>query len=96
MTTSTTRPIAVKLDPDSHSRVKRLAEARRRPTAVLMREAIAQYIEREEKRETFRQDGIRARQEYQVTGQHATQQEADAWLAKLETGEYAAPPKCHV
>lgn len=96
MTTSTVRPIAVKLDPDSRSRIKRLAEARNRSTHWMMREAIAQYIEREEKREAFRQDGIRAWQEYQATGLHATQQEANAWLAKLEAGEDTAPPKCHV
>jgi predicted transcriptional regulator len=96
MPASIVRPIAVKLDPESHSRIKRLAEARNRSTHWMMREAIAQYIEREEKREAFRQDGIRAWQEYQSTGLHATQQEADAWLAKLEAGEDAVPPKCHV
>lgn len=96
MTTSAARPIAVKLDPDSHSRIKRLAEARNRSTHWMMREAVAQYIEREEKRESFHQDGIRAWHEYQTTGLHVTQQEADAWLAKLEAGEDTAPPKCHV
>jgi predicted transcriptional regulator len=96
MPASIVRPIAVKLDPESHSRIKRLAEARNRSTHWMMREAITQYIEREEKREAFRQDGMRAWQEYQATGLHATQQEAEAWLAKLEAGEDAAPPKCHV
>jgi predicted transcriptional regulator len=53
-------PVAVKLDEDVHSRVKVLAEARDRSPHWMMREAIAQYVEREEKREAFRQDGIRA------------------------------------
>ena len=64
-------------------------------THWMMREAIQQYIEREEKLETFRQDGIRAWNEYQTTGLHVTLEEADAWLGKLETGQDAEPPECH-
>ena len=60
-----------------------------------MREAIEQYVEREEKRESFKQDALRAWAEYQVTGLHVTQDEADAWLAKLESGEDADAPECH-
>jgi predicted transcriptional regulator len=60
-----------------------------------MREAIQQYVDREEKREAFRQDGIRAWTEYQATGRHLTAKEADAWLAKLESDEGVEPPECH-
>lgn len=96
MTSTAVRPVAVKLAPDIRERMKRLAEARHRTTHWMMREAIQQYIEREEKRETFRQDGIRAWNEYQATGLHVTQKEADAWLAKLEAGQDAEPPECRV
>jgi predicted transcriptional regulator len=61
----------------------------------MMREAIAQYLEREERREAFRQDGIRAWEEYQATGLHLIEAEADAWLAELEAGRDADPPACH-
>ncbi len=37
-----------------------------------LREAISQYVEREEKRESFRQDAIKAWDEYQASGRHAT------------------------
>jgi predicted transcriptional regulator len=60
-----------------------------------MREAVEQYVEREEKREQFRQDALAAWDHYQATGLHVTGAEADAWLAKLEAGTRAAPPKCH-
>jgi len=70
-------PVAVKLDADIHSRVKALAEARDRFPHWMMREAIAQYVEREEKREAFRRDGIRAWDAYQETGLHVTHAEAD-------------------
>jgi predicted transcriptional regulator len=61
-----------------------------------MREAVEQYVEREEKREQLRQDALAAWNHYQTTGLHATAEEADAWLAKLEAGTKAKAPKCHV
>jgi predicted transcriptional regulator len=59
-----------------------------------MCEAIAQYVEREERREQFRQDALAAWEHYQQTGLHAAGEEVDGWLAKLESGKKAAPPKC--
>jgi predicted transcriptional regulator len=62
----------------------------------MMREAIQQFVEHEEKREAFRQSGIQAWNEYQATGLHVTFEEADAWLAKLEAGQDVETPACHV
>lgn len=87
---------SIKLDDALKGRIQQLAEVRRRSSHWIMREAIAQYVEREEKRETFRQDTIWAWDEYQQTGVHLTLEEADAWLAKLEAGEDAEPPECHI
>lgn len=96
MTATAVRPMSVKLDQETRARIEHLAESRRRTTHWMMREAIQQYIEREEKREAFRQDGIRAWNEYQATGLHVTLNEADDWLAKLEAGQDENPPECHV
>jgi len=85
---------SLKLDTKTKKRVQRLAAARRRSPHWVMREAIEQYVEREEKREQFRQDALVAWAHYQTTGLHSTAEEADAWLAKLEAGKDAAPPKC--
>ena len=87
---------SIKLDDELKGRVQHLAEARRRTSHWIMREAIAQYVEREEKREAFKQDALRAWEDYQRTGLHLTLEEVDDWLAKLEAGEDAEPPKCHV
>jgi len=76
-------------------RVQRLAATRRRSAHWLMREAIEQYVEREEKREQFRQSAIAAWNDYQATGMHVTADEADAWLAKLEDGDDVETPECH-
>ena len=85
---------SLKLDVEIKERVRRLASARRRSPHWLMREAIEEYVEREEKREQFRQDALTAWAHYQATGLHVAAEEADAWLAKLEAGKNAAPPKC--
>jgi predicted transcriptional regulator len=90
-----TRPVAVKLDQVIRDRLKRLADAKDRSTHWMLREAVTQFVEREEKREAFRQAGLQAWDGYQATGQHVTHDEADAWLAKLEAGGEAAVPECH-
>jgi predicted transcriptional regulator len=90
--TSTT---SLKLDKELKSRVQRLAAARRRTPHWVMREAVEQYVGREEMRERLRQDALAAWSQFQATGLHATAEEADAWLAKLEAGEDAEAPECH-
>jgi predicted transcriptional regulator len=57
---------------------------------------VEQYVSREEKREQLRQDALAAWNHYQSTGLHVTAEEADAWLAKLEAGEDAEAPECHI
>ena len=86
---------SIKLDDELKNRVQRLAGVRQRSPHWLMREAIAQYVEREEKRERLRQDALAAWEHYRETGLHVTGAEADAWFKKLETGKRAVPPKCH-
>ena len=86
---------SLKLDLETKARVQRLAAARRRSAHWVMREAVEQYVDREEKRLQFHQDALAAWANYQATGLHATAAEADSWLAKLEAGKKAAPPKCH-
>lgn len=87
--------VAVKIDTETKDRMKRLATAKRRSTHWLMKEAIGQYIEREEKRESFRQDALKAWDEYQATGLHVTTEEADAWLASWGTENELPVPVCH-
>jgi predicted transcriptional regulator len=96
MTAAVVRPVAIKIDEGMKVRVKRLAEARHRTSHWLMREAITQYVNREEKLEAFRQDTIKSWDEYRATGLHVTAVEADAWLAELEQGADIEPPECHV
>lgn len=86
---------SVKLDDDLKGRIQHLADLRHRSAHWIMREAIRDYVTREEKRESFRQDALRAWESYQENGLHLTLEEADTWLAQLEAGEDAGLPKCH-
>ena len=95
MKATSTSPVAIKIDEDTRNRVKRLAEARQRSSHWMMLEAIRQYVEREEKREAFRQDGIRAWNEYQATGLHVTGDEVIAWLDTWGEEDEQAAPVCH-
>ncbi|MDP3841417.1 MAG: CopG family ribbon-helix-helix protein [Oxalobacteraceae bacterium] len=88
-------PIAVKIDPAMKERMKRLADARHRTTHWVMREAIREYVEREEKRQAFRQDGINAWHEYQETGLHVSGDEVIAWLDTWGEENEKAAPVCH-
>ncbi|CDG98496.1 CopG family ribbon-helix-helix protein [Xenorhabdus bovienii] len=87
---------SVKLDDNLKSRIQNLAEVRQRSAHWIMREAIRDYVEREEKRESFKQDVLRAWEAYQENGLHLTLEEADDWLAKLEAGDNTELPECHV
>jgi predicted transcriptional regulator len=91
--TSTT---SLKLDVEMKARVQRIADAQRRTSHWIMREAIDEYISRQEKRLSFLQDAQTAWEDYQRTGLHLTDEEMGDWIAKLEAGEDAALPECHV
>jgi predicted transcriptional regulator len=95
MNATSIRPVAIKIDEDTRNRVKRLAEARQRSSHWMMLEAIRQYVEREEKREAYRQDGINAWNEYQKTGLHVSGDEVIAWLDTWGEENEQAAPVCH-
>lgn len=87
--------VSVKLDAETRTRIENLAEARHRSAHWVMREAISQYVDREEKREAFRQDTIKAWEEYQETGLHSTAAEVDTWLASWGGENELPAPVCH-
>jgi len=87
---------SVKIDDKMKSRIQHLANARHRSSHWIMCEAIRDYVDREEKRDAFKQEALQAWEAYQQNGLHLTLEEASAWLLKLEAGEDAELPECHV
>ncbi|MGM0516663.1 MAG: CopG family ribbon-helix-helix protein [Pseudomonadota bacterium] len=88
-------PTSIKLDEDLKGRIQHLADTRRRSAHWLMREAIEQYVEREERRESFRKDTLKAWEDYQATGLHATADEVEKWLGSWGTDNEVPAPTCH-
>lgn len=86
---------SIKLDPEMKDRLERIAERRRRAPHWLLREAVEQFVDREERRAAFLQDAVNAWEDFEATGLHLTSLEADQWLAALEAGEDIDPPACH-
>ena len=86
---------SLKLDAKMKDRVQKLAASRKRTPHWLMKEAVEQYVEREEKRAQFARDADASWQHYKETGLHLTGEEVDAWLQQLEDGHDVEPPACH-
>jgi predicted transcriptional regulator len=87
--------VSVKLDETTKERMRRLAAARRRTPHYLMREAIDQYLQREEARESFKQEALAAWAEYEETGLHLTGEEIERWLRGWGGESDAEAHDCH-
>jgi predicted transcriptional regulator len=85
---------SVKLDDELKGRIQDLAESRRRTPHWIMREAIEQYVEREEKREALNRQTLGAWDELQSTGLHAPADEVDQWLASWGSDNELPAPEC--
>ena len=86
---------SIKLDDDLSNRVRRLAEQRQRSPHWIMREAIREYVTREEARESFRQEAMASWLAYRETGRHLTGDEVRAWLGGWGAEVEDEPPACH-
>jgi predicted transcriptional regulator len=92
---SKTAPVSLKLAPAERERLAALAVARKRTPHYLMREAVSEYLGREEMRQSFRDEAARAWQDYKDTGLHVTQEEVDTWVDSLGTAKPKRRPKWH-
>ena len=86
---------SLKINDALKSRIHHLATQRRRSPHWLMLEAIQEYVEREEARESFKQEALASWKAYKETGLHLTGQEVRAWLRTWGTDDEKAVPECH-
>ncbi len=91
----TSSEVAVKIDPDIKKRLQNLAKVKQCSAYWLVQEAINQYVEREERLQSFRQDALCAWKEYQETGLHVTSDEVVDWLKTWGEEEEKDRPECH-
>ncbi len=86
---------SVKISDDLKKRIQYLAEVRHRSPHWIMKEAIAEYVEKEEAKEKFKQEAIDSWKSYQETGLHLTGKETRDWLNTWGDDNEAELPECH-
>jgi predicted transcriptional regulator len=86
---------SVKLDDALQERVQQLAKARKRSAHWIMREAIHDYVCREEAKESFQQEALASWKRYQETGLHLSGQEVQDWLSTWGQKKTSKRPECH-
>jgi predicted transcriptional regulator len=84
---------AVKLDDKDYDRLKLLGEVRKRSPHWLMREAIRQFLEREEEAEQIRRETLERWTQFEATGETVNHEMVATWL---ETWGSASETKCPI
>ncbi|ARF52230.1 CopG family ribbon-helix-helix protein [Pantoea stewartii] len=85
----------LRLEADIKERLKTLAGELHSSSHALMLEAIAEYVEREEKRSLYRKDALAAWQQYEETGEHLIAEETINWLESWGSEHEQSAPSCH-
>lgn len=87
--------VTVKLDPSDRERIAALATMKKRTPHYLMKEAILEYVVREEARQNFIEAARASFEHYKETGLHITLDELSAWVDEAERNPDAPVPACH-
>ncbi len=87
--------VSVKLDPSDRNRIASLAVVKKRTPHYLMREAILEYIQREESRQNFIQAAEASYAHYKETGLHVTFDEFCTWVEDVQRDPGKPIPVCH-
>jgi predicted transcriptional regulator len=86
---------SIKLNDKLKERIQHLAEIRHRSAHWIMCEAIRDYVEREEAKESFKQEALISWTAYQETGRHLTNTQVRNWLSTWGTDQETENPPCH-
>lgn len=86
---------SIKLADGLKDRVRAIAEREKRTANRLMNDAIAEYVDRKERRAAYLAEIEARHRELRETGLHVTQEEMENWMDKLLRGEDAPPPVPH-
>lgn len=89
-----TKTTTIKLGEELHTRLRGLAAGKQRTSHWVMREAIAEYVEREEKRLRFYEAARKSWEDYQETGRFVERNKALEWLESWGTESEKPAPVC--
>jgi predicted transcriptional regulator len=87
--------VTIKLDPPDRDRIASLAAMKKRTPHYLMKEAILEYVQREEARQNFIKVADASFEHYKETGLHITLDEFSAWVDDVQKNPDAPITACH-
>lgn len=90
----TTGTVTVKLGPSDRERIASLANLKKRTPHYLMKEAILEYVQREEARQNFIKAAQTSFEHYKETGLHITLDAFSTWVDELQNKPDAPLPAC--
>lgn len=90
-----TGSVTIKLDGVDRDRIASLATTKNRTPQDLMKEAILEYVKREETRQNFIAATESSFEHYKETGLYITFDEFNQWVARVQETPDATLPECH-
>ena len=87
--------VSVKLDATERGRIAALAASKKRTPHYLMKEAILEYVGREEARQKFTAAAVESFEHYKETGLHVTLDEFNHWVDAVQSHADTPVPVCH-
>ena len=87
--------VTVKLEASDRERLAVLAQAKKRTPHYLMKEAILDYVRREEARLNFVKAAQTSFEHYKSTGLHVSLDEFGRWVDEVQANPQAPLPECH-
>jgi predicted transcriptional regulator len=88
-------PVTITLDDADQDRIASLASAKKRTPHYLMKEAILEYLQKEEARQNFIAAAESSFLHYKETGLHITLDEFDSWVDQVQQDTNTPIPSCH-
>jgi predicted transcriptional regulator len=88
------KPMAIKLPQQDRDRLQQLGVTKKRSAHWLAKEAITQYLDREEATEQFKQESVERWEEYCRTGKSVPHDAVMRWLDSWGTENELEAPKC--
>ncbi len=86
---------SIKIDDDLKNRIQYLADTKDRSPHWIMREALREYVVREEAKQQFKAEALASWADYKETGLHLTGKEVQDWLSTWGTDKETEAPPCY-
>jgi predicted transcriptional regulator len=88
------KPMAIKLPQQERDRLQQLGVVKKRSAHWLAKEAITQFLDREEAAEQFKQESVVRWEGYCRSGKSVSHEEVMSWLESWGTDSEREAPKC--